>query len=143
MRCRNGTRVSRVATALLTMGLVGLAVLATGCVERRYVQVPVYYPAQPAVAPAPASSGAPAIQPAAPPGSVIVTQAGPPPARVEIVPLVPGPDYVWAPGYWGWQGGWVWMSGSWVIRPRPGVIWVGGHWARHRRGLVWVGGYWR
>jgi len=43
----------------------------------------------------------------------------PPPARVEVVPA-PRPGYVWAPGYWAWEGGrHVWRGGHWVV-VRPG-----------------------
>ncbi|MDB6109997.1 MAG: putative rane protein [Pedosphaera sp.] len=103
------------------------------------------------VAPAPAAvptPTAPAIaapalasQPAAP-ATVIASQA-PPPAQVEVVPVMPGPDYAWTPGYWSWsRGGWIWVGGTWALRPRPGVVWREGHWGRHGRGYVWIGGGW-
>ncbi|MBI4190293.1 MAG: YXWGXW repeat-containing protein [Betaproteobacteria bacterium] len=34
----------------------------------------------------------------------IGVEIGPPPARVEIIPA-PRPGFVWAPGYWAWNGG--------------------------------------
>lgn len=55
--------------------------------------------------------------PAAP--EVVVTQA-PPAVRVESQTVIPGPGYVWTPGYWRWTGtDYVWVSGSWVMPPQP------------------------
>ncbi len=105
--------------------LAGVAALAGGCVERR-VYVPVY-----------------AAQPAPAPGSPVVVQTAPPPAQVEVVPVPPGPAYVWTPGYWAWNGSWVWVRGCYVARPHPHAVWVGGRWAHHGGGYVWVRGYWR
>jgi hypothetical protein len=126
-----------------------VAVLVTGCVEHRVVYVPVYQ-ARPVAGQsyalaAPPGTNLPPSSPAlagAPANTVVVAQA-PPPVPVEVVPLTPGPDYYWAPGYWSWNGAWLWVRGSWVLRPRPGAIWVGGHWGPHPRGFVWVGGHWR
>ena len=78
-----------------------------------------------------------------PPAPVIVAEA-PPQPPVEMVTVAPGPDFVYSPGYWTWQGTWVWVPSTWVHRPRPGVVWVSGHWTRHHNGgYIWVGGYWR
>jgi hypothetical protein len=147
---------TNVWTAGLT--LAGVAALATGCAERRVEYVPVYrvqpayvgQPAYPPPAPPPANSvtGAPPAAPtadwqqaqAAPP---VVAPAAPPAPQVEVVPVSPGPYYAWAPGYWGWNGGWVWVGGQYVVRPRPGAVWVGGHWGRHGHGYIWIGGRWR
>jgi hypothetical protein len=54
--------------------------------------------------------------------SVVIGNA-PPPPRFESVPA-PRSGYVWAPGYWNWDG--------------YRHVWAGGHWERER-----VGGYWR
>jgi len=58
------------------------------------------------------------------PESVVDT---PPPApRVENVPHRDG--YVWAPGYWEWNGRFFqWVSGTYVYE-RRGYQWVAGHW---------------
>jgi hypothetical protein len=72
------------------------------------------------------------------------TQSEPPPPQVEIIPVSPGLDYVWAPGCWSWNGGaWVWIGGRWHYPVRPGHVWVGGYWGGHGRGRVWVRGHWR
>jgi hypothetical protein len=51
----------------------------------------------------------------------------PPPARVEVVPA-PRVGYVWAPGYWNWNG--------------RRHAWVGGSWQRERRGYHWAPHRW-
>ena len=54
----------------------------------------------------------------------------PPAVPVEIVPA-PRPDYLWAPGYWGWDGGrYVWIEGRWIAA-RRGYYWVPERWERH------------
>src|ERR1035438_1171197 len=82
-------------------------------------------------------------QPGPTPQAAVVAPSAPPPPQVEYVPVAPGPYYVWAPGYWSWNGGWVWVGGRYMSRPRPGAVWVGGHWGRHGHGYVWIGGGWR
>jgi hypothetical protein len=51
----------------------------------------------------------------------------PPPPRVVVVPQ-PRPGYVWAPGYWAWQG--------------RRHVWQEGHWERERRGYHYVEPAW-
>ena len=51
----------------------------------------------------------------------------PPPPRVVVVPA-PRPGYVWAPGYWNWQG--------------RRHVWNDGHWERERRGYRYVEPAW-
>lgn len=65
----------------------------------------------------------------------------PPPLRVEHVRVRAG--YVWAPGYWRWNGArHVWTGGYWVAA-RPGYRYVGARWVQagpqwrfHRGGWV-------
>ena len=74
--------------------------------------------------------------------STVVVAAPPPDAPVETVVVgAPGPDYVWVGGEWMWNGGWVWMSGHWGMRPHPGAIWVGGYWGRGPRGWTRAPGH--
>ena len=59
---------------------------------------------------------------------------GPPAPLVEVVPA-PRPGYVWAPGYWAWDGHrHFWIDGHWAIA-RPGYRWVPERWVR--RGHHW------
>ncbi len=51
----------------------------------------------------------------------------PPPPQVEVVPPM-DPGYIWAPGYWAWQGGvHVWIPGH-RMQERAGYHWVPDHW---------------
>ncbi len=97
-------------------------------------------PAAPVIAPTNAMSPLP-LRPA--PTRATVIEQAPPVPRVEIVPVATGPQYYWVPGYWAWNGGWVWVSGRWIVKPWQGAVWINGYWARHGRGYVWIGGRWR
>lgn len=68
-------------------------------------------------------------------GPVVVDLgAPPPPARVEVVPA-PRYGYVWAPGYWAWDGyRYFWVAGRWVGE-RPGYLYAPGRW--EPRGPHW------
>jgi hypothetical protein len=73
-----------------------------------------------------------------------INESPPPPRDEAIGGISPGPNYVWAEGYWARRPtGWVWIGGRWALRPRAGVVWVPGHWERHARGYIWVSGHWR
>jgi hypothetical protein len=129
---------------VLNFLITGALAAVSGCVERRVTYVPVYQPptvvvqATPQAAPPPPTAG-PSQVVAAP---VVISQP-PPPRRPEVVPAPPGPYYVWQPGYWSWQGRWVWINGSYLMPPRPRAVWRPGYWAPHGRGYVWIGGHWR
>ena len=75
--------------------------------------------------------------------AVVEIEVAPPAPRVEVVPA-PRVGYVWAPGYWRWNGRkHVWVSGVWV-QARPGWryepdTWVQGPNGRwHLRRGHWV-----
>ena len=62
----------------------------------------------------------------------------PPPPRYEAVPVVPS-GYVWAPGYWAWNGNrYDWVRGH-RIAQRDGYRWVPDHWEPGNR---YRAGYW-
>lgn len=62
----------------------------------------------------------------------------PPAPRYEPAPVL-RPGYVWAPGYWAWQGrNYVWVRGH-QIRQRPGHRWVPDRWEDGNR---YRAGYW-
>lgn len=60
-------------------------------------------------------------------GVSVVIGNPPPPPRYERMPA-PRAGYVWAPGYWDWNG--------------HRHVWAGGHWLRERPGYVYAQPYW-
>jgi hypothetical protein len=79
----------------------------------------------------------------APATTVVVAPA--PPTQVEYIPAAPAPDYYWAPGYWGWNDGWVWIGGSWNLGVGYGWGWGGyrgwgGHYGGYRGSGAYHGG---
>jgi hypothetical protein len=68
-------------------------------------------------------------------------RVGPPPAVVEVVPA-PRHGYVWAPGYWRWNGSkHVWAKGRWM-REQHGRQWVPDHWVERGGRWHFVPGHW-
>jgi WXXGXW repeat (2 copies) len=66
----------------------------------------------------------------------------PPPPRVVVVPA-PRRGYVWAPGYWRWNGRrHVWMDGHWV-RERRGYHYAEPRWEQDRGDYGFRRGGWR
>ena len=79
-----------------------------------------------------AAMAAPTVAAAAEGDSNIDT--APPPARVERA--APRDGYVWAPGYWDWNGrAYPWVSGSYIY-DRRGAHWVADRWEQ-------VGSHWQ
>jgi YXWGXW repeat-containing protein len=68
----------------------------------------------------------------------------PPPLPVYEQPIIPGPDYIWVPGYWAWSDdfGYYWVPGTWVLAPEPGLLWTPGYWAWNDGMYVFYLGYW-
>ncbi len=65
----------------------------------------------------------------------------PPPIRIVAEPVY-RPGYVWAPGYWGWNGrSHVWMEGHY-LRERPGYRWHGASWEEHGGRYRFREGHW-
>lgn len=78
-----------------------------------------------------------------PPRGVAVVDVGvrPPPPRVVVVPA-PRRGYVWAAGFWRWDGHrHVWVDGHWM-RARRGWSWAPAHWEERRGGWHFVPGLW-
>jgi WXXGXW repeat (2 copies) len=76
--------------------------------------------------------------------SIGVAVTVPPPALpVYAQPPCPGPDYLWTPGYWAWDGtDYYWVPGTWVEAPDPGLLWTPGYWGWGDGGYFWHTGYW-
>jgi hypothetical protein len=34
------------------------------------------------------------------------------------------------------------VPGRWALPPRPGAVWLPGHWKKHAHGWVWSNGHW-
>jgi len=68
------------------------------------------------------------VTPAAAQASLNISIGTPPPAPIyEAVPA-PRAGYVWAPGFWNWEG--------------SRHVWTKGHWMAERRGYAWVPDRW-
>ncbi|TAL01011.1 MAG: hypothetical protein EPO08_11725, partial [Rhodospirillaceae bacterium] len=54
----------------------------------------------------------------------------PPPLPVYVQPEIPGPGYIWTPGYWAYDpdDGYYWVPGTWVLPPTIGVLWTPPYW---------------
>jgi len=69
-------------------------------------------------------------------------QIAPPPPPPNVIIPPPRMGFVWAPGYWRWNGRrHVWVAGHW-LRARPGWHWVPEHWVEHRGHYRFVRGHW-
>ena len=69
----------------------------------------------------------------------------PPALPVYVQPPIPGPDYIWTPGYWAWNADasdYYWVPGAWALSPRPGLLWTPGYWGWSDGAYVWNAGYW-
>jgi hypothetical protein len=73
--------------------------------------------------------------------TVVVTPPPMPAPQIEVIPVCPGPDYEWTPGWWSWNGGaWIWFRGYWGYPVRPGHIWHDGRFY-HGHGVEVIRGH--
>src|SRR6476646_4760530 len=71
---------------------------------------------------------------------VVRIDTPPPPLPVYVQPVIPGPDYMWTPGYWAWGSvGYYWVPGTWVLAPTPRLFWTPGYWGWRDGIYVWRG----
>jgi hypothetical protein len=83
-----------------------------------------------------------ALPVAADAGVFVSVSIAPPVLPVYALPAVPGPGYVWTPGYWAWgPPGYYWVPGTWVLAP-VGMLWTPGYWGWAGGAYVWHAGYW-
>jgi YXWGXW repeat-containing protein len=67
----------------------------------------------------------------------------PPLLPVYDQPPIPGPGYIWTPGYWAWDDGdYYWVPGTWVEPPAVDLLWTPGYWGWSDGIYVWNAGYW-
>jgi YXWGXW repeat-containing protein len=80
----------------------------------------------------------------APDDEVSVADSPPPPLPAYEQPPVPGPGYLWTPGYWayGVEPGYYWVPGTWVLPPTFGVLWTPGYWGWGDGLFIFHRGYW-
>lgn len=74
----------------------------------------------------------------------IETSPAPPPSLpVYEQPPVPGPGYIWTPGYWALNAwGFYWVPGAWLLAPYTGALWTPGYWGYVDGLYRWHAGYW-
>jgi hypothetical protein len=74
----------------------------------------------------------------------ISVNLAPPPLPVYGQPAVPGPGYIWTPGFWAWDPGfgYYWVPGTWVMPPQIGLLWTPGWWGWSDGYYRWHPGYW-
>jgi hypothetical protein len=109
--------VKRMATTLLVAGLMAAPMLAL----------------------------APAAQARVDIGIGISVGLPPPALPVYAQPVIPGPGYIWTPGYWAWDpeyGDYYWVPGTWVMPPQMGLLWTPGWWGWSDGFYRWHPGYW-
>jgi hypothetical protein len=78
------------------------------------------------------------------PAQVVITLA-PPVLPVYDQPPIPGPGYMWTPGYWAWDeadSDYYWVPGTWVEPPVVGLLWTPGYWGWRDGVYAWNAGYW-
>src|SRR6516165_4508582 len=67
----------------------------------------------------------------------------PPVLPVYTQPPIPGPGYLWTPGYRAYgPEGYYWVPGTWVLPPSVGLLWTPGYWGFVGGAYVFNAGYW-
>jgi WXXGXW repeat (2 copies) len=74
-------------------------------------------------------------------GLFVSVTIAPPALPVYVQPPIPGPGYLWTPGYWAWDGSYYWVPGTWVLAP-VGLLWTPGYWGWSGGVYLWHAGYW-
>jgi hypothetical protein len=89
--------------------------------------------------------GAIVAMPAASQAGVFLSIAinAPPALPVYEQPPIPGPGYLWTPGYWAYgDAGYYWIPGAWVQPPTVGVLWTPPYWGYDGGRYAFHAGYW-
>jgi hypothetical protein len=73
----------------------------------------------------------------------LTVMVAPPPLPVYEQPPIPGPEYLWVPGYWSYGPyGYFWVPGTWMQPPSVGLLWTPGYWGWSAGFYVWSPGFW-
>ena len=76
-------------------------------------------------------------------GVFVSISIAPPPLPIYAQPIMPGPGYIWTPGYWSYaDDGYFWVPGTWVLVPFQGALWTPGYWGWNGGFYAFHGGYW-
>ena len=76
-------------------------------------------------------------------GIALSIAVAPPELPIYEQPPMPGPGYIWTPGYWAYAtDGYYWVPATWVEPPSQDLLWTPGYWSFEPRGYVWNAGYW-
>jgi hypothetical protein len=76
-------------------------------------------------------------------GVFLSITVAPPVLPVYAQPVIPGPGYIWCPGYWAYgDDDYYWVPGTWVLPPAVGLLWTPGYWGWRDGVYVWSAGYW-
>jgi hypothetical protein len=79
----------------------------------------------------------------APAQLAVSVMVAPPVLPVYEQPPIPGPGYIWTPGYWAYaDDGYYWVPGTWVLPPTVGLLWTPGYWGWGDGIYLWHAGYW-
>src|SRR5262249_16572953 len=72
---------------------------------------------------------------------IVSITIAPPVLPVYEQPPIPGPGYIWTPGYWAWgDDGYYWVPGTWILPPAVGLLWTLGYWGWREPGGIGGGG---
>ena len=85
-----------------------------------------------------------AVAPTAHAGVFVSVNFAPPALPVYVQPAIPGPGYIWTPGYWAYDpvSGYYWVPGTWVLPPYTGALWTPGYWGWADGAYLFHPGYW-
>ena len=73
----------------------------------------------------------------------ITAGVAPPLLPIYAQPPIPGPGYLWIPGYWAWNGDeYYWVPGYWATPPAVGLYWTPPYWAWVDGVYDFYPGYW-
>ncbi len=74
----------------------------------------------------------------------ISVNIAPPLLPIYEQPPIPGPRYMWTPGFWAYDYayGYYWVPGTWVLAPYVGALWTPGYWGWNENAYAFYPGYW-
>ena len=75
---------------------------------------------------------------------LVSVDVAPPLLPIYDQPPIPGPGYIWTPGYWAYDDiyGYYWVPGTWVRAPYVGALWTPGYWGWDGNAYAYFPGYW-